>query len=242
MNKMIKRQDIVPPWIEKQQQLAKDAKMFRTRLRADWLRHAARSIASKGGTVEEQVARAEAYARAEAVLNPARRRNPEEVSLASTATDDPVMVKVRQSVEATTAPHSSTPHAPPGEEQAVASARVFRDPTWEATEQKYLSLEIDNLNALTRSYNLMAPELAKKAYFSLQRELSACFADVAPRVGQEIRNRATARPVGSLADGMFGGMGGAIGGGKEGRGSVYENKAPYYGLKEMWRDWWGKTA
>ena len=38
MNKMIQRQDIVPPWIEKQQELVKTANVFRGRLRADWVR------------------------------------------------------------------------------------------------------------------------------------------------------------------------------------------------------------
>ena len=242
---MIKRQDVVPPWIEKQQQLSKEANTFRARLRADWLRHAARSIASRGGTLEEQVARAEAYARAETARNPARRRNPEDISLASNATDDPVMVKLRQSVEVTTTP--SPPMVGEAESAAATAAAptvetaVFRDPAWEATEQKYMALAVETLNALARSYNLMAPELAKKPYFSLRRELDACFADVAPRVGQEIRNRATARPVRPLAGGVFGGSAGGSAA-SMGRVRVYENKAPYYGFKEMWRDWWGKKT
>lgn len=74
MNKIIQKQEIVPPWIEKQQELVKAAAVFRGRLRADWKRHAARTIASKGGTLEEQVRRAEAYARAEENLNPAKEK------------------------------------------------------------------------------------------------------------------------------------------------------------------------
>jgi hypothetical protein len=38
MNKIIQKQEIVPPWIEKQQELASAASKFRTRLRADWKR------------------------------------------------------------------------------------------------------------------------------------------------------------------------------------------------------------
>ena len=70
MNKIIQKQDIVPPWIEKQQELIKAANVFRARLRSDWKRHAARMIASKGGTLDTQVARAEAFATAEAAHNP----------------------------------------------------------------------------------------------------------------------------------------------------------------------------
>ncbi|KAL8864673.1 MAG: hypothetical protein Q9174_007265, partial [Haloplaca sp. 1 TL-2023] len=70
MNKIIQKQEIVPPWIEKQQELVKEAQAFRSRLRNDWKRHAARVIASKGGTTESQIKRAEAYATAEAAQNP----------------------------------------------------------------------------------------------------------------------------------------------------------------------------
>ncbi|MCJ1424191.1 hypothetical protein MMC29_002078, partial [Sticta canariensis] len=69
MNKIIQKQEIVPPWIEKQQELVKEAAIFRARLRADWKRHAVRVIASKGGSLEEQVRRARAYAAAEVTMN-----------------------------------------------------------------------------------------------------------------------------------------------------------------------------
>ncbi|KAI9738880.1 MAG: hypothetical protein M1818_005193 [Claussenomyces sp. TS43310] len=49
----------------------------------------------------------------------------------------------------------------------------FRDPAWEAAEQSYLALAVKNLNSLTRSYNLVAPELAQKPYFNLKCELKA---------------------------------------------------------------------
>lgn len=58
MNKIIQKQEIVPPWIEKQQELVKSATVFRSRIRKDWKRHAARVIASKGGGLQEQVRRA----------------------------------------------------------------------------------------------------------------------------------------------------------------------------------------
>ena len=70
MNKIIQKQDIVPPWIEKQQELVRAVQTFRSRLRSEWRRHAARAIASKGGSLEEQVRRARAYALAEEKLNP----------------------------------------------------------------------------------------------------------------------------------------------------------------------------
>ncbi|KAL9115087.1 MAG: hypothetical protein Q9227_000881 [Pyrenula ochraceoflavens] len=70
MNKIIQKQEIVPPWIEKQQELVKATETFRKRLRNDWRRHAARTISSQGGSLESQIKRATAYALAEELLNP----------------------------------------------------------------------------------------------------------------------------------------------------------------------------
>lgn len=95
MNKMIQRQDIVPPWIEKQQELVKAARVFRQRLRNDWKRQAARTIASKGGSLREQMRTAELYALAEAKHNP-RMRAVETISVPTNVTEDPVMVSITQ--------------------------------------------------------------------------------------------------------------------------------------------------
>ena len=70
MNKIIQKQEIVPPWIEKQQELVKLVSSFRSRLRSDWKRHAARSISSKGGSLEAQIRKAQAFALAEERQNP----------------------------------------------------------------------------------------------------------------------------------------------------------------------------
>lgn len=243
MNKMIQRQDIVPPWIEKQQEVVKAANVFRGRLRNDWKRHAARTIASRGGTLQEQMGRAQEYVRAEEVHNPHRRPS-DQVAVPTNVTDDVVMVAMRQ--EALPEPPAAEPT--PGEEPSdpaepqVTLTKPFRDATWEATERSYMELAISNLNKLTRAYNLMAPELAKKPYFSLERELKACFADIAPQVADEIKERARRPPksllnqgghqVGSLLDRFA----------RESRSAkVYDSKTPHYGLKEMWRDLWQRS-
>ncbi|KAK5658469.1 hypothetical protein OQA88_1858 [Cercophora sp. LCS_1] len=246
MNKMIKRQDIVPPWIEKQQELLKAANVFRSRLRNDWRRHAARMIASRGGSLQEQMARAEEYARAEEVYNP-RRKPVNEISIPTNATDDAVMASLRQ--------QSSMPEESEGKKvdaEAEVGAqekdsqpvltRPFRDPDWEVTEKSYMELSVSNLNAITRSYNLMAPELAKKPYFSLQRELDRCFAEVAPQLANEIKVRAAAPPKHLIEP--LGRARGALeifGSKAQGSAKIYDSKAPHYGLKEFWRDIWGNS-
>ncbi|KAI0161300.1 hypothetical protein GGR57DRAFT_353285 [Xylariaceae sp. FL1272] len=237
LNKMIKRQDIVPPWIEKQQELAKASHVFRARLRSDWRRHAARMISSTGGSLEDQMTRARRYAQAEEIHNP-RKRNVDQTSVPTNSTDDVVMVKVRQqndpespneldsSISPETSVLTDSPLPPP-----------FRDPDWLSMEKSYMELSINNLNTLARSYNLMAPELAKKPYFSLQRELDNCYADVAPLLAKAIQERAT-RPAKSLADtlgdkpsSILDRFGNSTRGAK-----IYDSKAPKYGFKEMWRD------
>lgn len=198
MNKMIKQQDLVPPWIEKQQDLVRETTAFRNQLRTAWLRHAARMLAAKGGSLEDQVARADAYAAAEKA-------------------------------------HSPT---------AAATSRLFRDPAWEAAESKYLTLAVERLNSMTRSYNLMAPELAKKPYYSVDRELQRCYAAVAPLVGREIRDRALKLP-GSNVRGMTKAAGvlEKLGGGGGGGDAVVvhvEGDEKAYGMREFWRDLWVK--
>ncbi|GJC81446.1 hypothetical protein ColLi_04284 [Colletotrichum liriopes] len=237
MNKMIKRQEIVPPWIEKQQELAKAAGVFRARMRNDWRRHVARMISSRGGSLEEQMQRAEDYARAEERHNP-RKKNSDSISVSTSTTDDPVMAKMRQqAAEAADARKPASDLA--SEMPARPPVQPFRDSDWLATERSYMTLAVENLNAITRSYNLMAPELAKKPYYSLERELAACYADVAPLVAETIRERAT-RPAKSLFDSAGAGTKTVFDRfAKEGTNAkIYDSRAPHYGFKEMWRDFW----
>ncbi|KAF7554186.1 hypothetical protein G7046_g6884 [Stylonectria norvegica] len=238
MNKMIQRQDIVPPWIEKQQELVKAAGVFRGRLRNDWKRHAARMISSRGGSLQEQIGRAEAYAAAEKVHNP-RSRAVDLMAVPATSTDDPIMVKMREQVaeasdvatETTAQPELGTPLPAP-----------YRDAEWEKLERSYMELSVQNLNSIARSYNLMAPDLAKKPYFSLDRELRNCFADVAPLLAGEIR----ARAIGSRSSGLKGvtpprtaGLLNQFGGAGDVRVHL-EADEKAYGMKEWWRDLWKK--
>lgn len=241
MNKMIKKQDMVPPWIEKQQELVKAATVFRARLRNDWKRHAARTIASRGGSLEQQIRTAEEYARAEEVHNP-RRRNSDQVAVPANTTDEVVMVAMRQ--EALPVSPSEVPSTSPAvtSEPEITLSNPFRDPAWEATERSYMELAISNMNTLTRAYNLMAPELAKKPYFSLERELKACFSDVAPLLANEIRDRAR-RPT-RPAQGQLGPQSDSLLDRfvMEGKSSkVYDSRAPHYGFKQFWKDLWQRS-
>jgi hypothetical protein len=281
MNKIIQKQDIVPPWIEKQQELVSTATKFRARLRNDWKRHASRTIASKGGTLQEQMRRAEAYALAELRANPQKRKTEtlnavendgqvSQISLsgelnipASPSTGTSAEQPVTETVVAHKTSLSDAQTPPPQAQDStqtlevpIASASTsqesssstpiapspvpFRDPTWESTELSYLNLAINDLNSKTRSYNLQAPDLAKKPYFSLQRELNACYADVAPQLAEAIMQRAMAP---RKVQGFGGGKGSEVtvldrlvGEKVKVRDERVERR---YGFRQFWKDVWG---
>lgn len=267
MNKIIQKQEIVPPWIEKQQELIKSANVLRARLRADWKRHAARTIASKGGSLEAQVRRAEAYAMAEAANNPKAtkiesmteidqegRLSQLTVTETSTPLNETADSKIIVSEDiATKSPNSQTileapevpaPISPSSSETNPSTApplprlAPFRDQAWETLERAYHTLAITEINNITRSYNLQAPDLAKKPYFSLDRELRSCFADVAPQLPDEIRARAR-RPEKIKVEIVGHRPGGVLERFSSEKVRVYDSRKPNYGFKQFWKDLWG---
>lgn len=267
MNKIIQKQEIVPPWIEKQQELIKAADVFRARLRADWKRHAARVIASKGGSLETQVRRAEAYAIAEAANNPKATKTESVTEIdhegrvsqvtvtetptpASQTADSKITVTEDTPIEPSTSQPfqensedttlASTPSAEETRATAAPLPRLapFRDPAWESLERAYHTLAITEINNITRSYNLQAPDLAKKPYFSLDRELRSCFADIAPQLPAEIRERAR-KPEKIRVEIVGHKPGGVLERFSSEKVKVYDSRKPNYGFKQFWKDLWG---
>lgn len=217
LNRIIKQQDIAPPWIEKQQELVGAVARFRERLRAGWRRHVARSIASAGGDLEAQCRRAEGYSRAEERLRRIEERAKKlEVGEAVEDIEDVVM---------------------------AGSTEVFRDPAWEAIELSYHKLAIEDLNSTTRSYNLMAPGPARKPYLSLERELKNCFRDCAPVIVKDIRDRAV-RPSANSDFKMkrSNGPGGLLEKLDSETAVIHDSTEPNYGFKEFWSGLWGKKG
>ena len=233
MNKMIQKQDLVPPWIEKQQELAKELDRFRQRLRADWRRHAAMSISSKGGSLAEQMNRARGYAAAEARLVERTKieKDLQDTTPTTTTTTEPTTESPNAAASETQSPNDNKdsgplPHLPP-----------FRDPQYLSIERPYHEVTVKNLNALARSYNLQAPVVAQRPYVNLERELASCFADVAPSLAEEIKRRATEKVHGSptvrranpssVLDSLS----------TQQTSRVYdEDESKGYGFKEFWRD------
>jgi hypothetical protein len=281
MNKIIQKQEIVPPWIEKQQELTSAASKFRSRLRADWKRHAARVIASKGGSLLDQVNRAEAYAKAELISNPIKKKQefittvddqgqlaqislsgefkvttPAEGSNAESVVTEEIVAE-RVTLDASPEAVTQAPAAATIEDSTTQTIEVpvrtpeatvppapypFRDPDWERIESSYWAVAIKDLNDKARSYNLQAPDLAKKPYFNLQRELNSCFADVAPQLGEAILDRARKPPKkaeGWQSSGQKSVLDNIIGGPVRVRD---ERREKQYGFRQFWKDLWADKS
>ncbi|KAL4907271.1 hypothetical protein BDW74DRAFT_176052 [Aspergillus multicolor] len=236
MNKIIQKQEIVPPWIEKQQELAREIDRFRQRLRVEWRRYAARLIASQGGSLEAQMRRAEGYAAAE-VRHAARvelERAFHDTGASSSDTD----TSTNPTTSATTTPETSP-------EESSSTDNILhlpppRDPQYIANERSFLELTVKTINALARSYNLQAPPVAQKPYLNLKRELEACYADVAPSLAEEIRRRATERvrtpaSVATKVPSVLSHLATSQ------TTKVYdEDEAKGYGFKQFWQDLFSK--
>ncbi|KAK4862622.1 hypothetical protein LT330_002755 [Penicillium expansum] len=238
MNKIIQQQEIVPPWIEKQQQLGMELNRFRERLRADWRRHAAMLIASKGGSLDAQMKRAKAYAAAETRLA-------EKANLEASFTEDTSVSEINS--DGRIVSKSETPQSPTikndGDEPSEDLAHLppLRDPNYLAIERSYHELAVKQINTLARSYNLQAPASAHKPYINLDRELKACYAAVAPELAEEIKRRATerARPS-SIVPPVSSSKLGSLGMAQSVR--VHEeDQSKGYGMKQLWRDLFTKS-
>jgi hypothetical protein len=89
--------------------------------------------------------------------------------------------------------------------------------------------------------DLMAPELAKRPYFNLQRELNSCFADVAPQLAEFILDRARAPP--KKVDSFGQALSEKSILGNFGAASVRvmdERTTKQYGFRQFWNDLWQK--
>ncbi|EED16766.1 conserved hypothetical protein [Talaromyces stipitatus ATCC 10500] len=258
MNKIIQKQEIVPPWIEKQQDLSREIDRFRQRLRTEWRRHAARIISSQGGSLEEQRRRARGYAAAEARLLAKKKT---EASLTSSGVDDAVVLPSYSQISHDGRLAGGPPRAVPvpstesaqtetdavvvledtasSEDDSLPHLPPLRDPEYMSIERGWHELQIKSINDLTRSYNLQAPRLAQKPYLNLERELNSCYADVAPSLADELTLRATTprkapntvqKPSGGLLEDIIQ---------SNQKVRVYdEDRSKGYGLKEFWRDLW----
>jgi hypothetical protein len=106
----------------------------------------------------------------------------------------------------------------------------------------YWTVAIKDLNDKARSYNLQAPDLAKKPYFNLQRELNSCFADVAPQLAGAIIDRARTPPKKKESwhsTGQKRLLDNIIGGPVRVRD---ERREKQYGFRQFWKELWADKS
>ena len=72
----------------------------------------------------------------------------------------------------------------------IASAATFRDAEWAQREQRFHAVSVEQLVDKTRSYNHLAPYVARRRYPTVEAELARCYADSAPIITAELERRA----------------------------------------------------
>ncbi|KAF3902655.1 hypothetical protein ABW20_dc0105771 [Dactylellina cionopaga] len=257
LNRMIQRQEIVPPWIEKQQELQREIRVFRNRIRADWKRHVVRTIASWGGEPDIWVKRAEDYASAEKAVNPdpaaayiesvkpKAKENVWKMDGTITQIGENITDKMNMAETTSAAKDSSSKDGEASNMQHLKLDRPivpFRDSNWEKTELSYHEVSIKNINTMTRSYNLQAPQIAQRPFLTLKREIMACYRDVMPTIPAEMVERANNPNYGKVQLKL----GGDIDAqdktllsllSTDENGKVYdESESKAYGFKQFWKD------
>ncbi|KAK9236329.1 hypothetical protein V1525DRAFT_457710 [Lipomyces kononenkoae] len=236
LNRIIQRQDVQPPWIDKQATIRQDLRRFRIELRESWKRHAMQLIAAESPNLEEQVARAKEYAEAE-------QAEAERLGIHTEKDTDGETIHSSEEGghEARTASSTETldhREVPPVIPITSISSSVLPKHDWELIERKYHELSVKTLNDNIRSYNLMAPEPARRPYLTLERELRLCYAEVAPLLADALRERhdlikakrttfslTKTENKRSVLDNLFGE-----------KVVIMEKTGNEYGLKELFRD------
>ncbi|EWC45279.1 hypothetical protein DRE_06006 [Drechslerella stenobrocha 248] len=247
LNRMIQRQEVIPPWIEKQQELQKEVRVFRNRIRADWKKHVVRTIASWGGGPDIWIKRAEEYARAEKIVNPnpvdacAKASGPKPKDNAQ-KTGGTTTTQIDKNI--TTYEKAEAKPTLAQDSEAKEPSVPFRDSNWEKIELPYHEVSIKAINTMTRSYNLQAPRIAQRPFLTLEREILSCYRDAMLAVPAEMIERANNPDYGKSQL--------ELGGGPErdtkdkgflallstgDKGKVFEeSESKVYGFGQFWRD------
>ncbi|KIY66689.1 hypothetical protein CYLTODRAFT_444493 [Cylindrobasidium torrendii FP15055 ss-10] len=71
----------------------------------------------------------------------------------------------------------------------VDSIKALRDPSWVSRQQSYHDVATNDLNALVRKYNGIAPYAVRRPYYSRESEIARLYEDCAEDVLRELRQR-----------------------------------------------------
>lgn len=161
LNSMLKRQNILPPWIERQTKLGKLVDRLVSDMRLSYVRHNMHVVTRKFKRLEDMLAHVD-----------------------------------KQKYE-------------------------LGDSGWEKGALKYHASSLDSLNSSIRSYNLQAPQPARRGYLSFDDILKLVYEDVGKTIRQEVTREMTRE--------------------KEKKPQLYERKVIHERQLPKWkmRDMWG---
>jgi DnaJ homolog subfamily C member 28 len=77
----------------------------------------------------------------------------------------------------------------------------MRDPEWEERERKYHDTAVEDVNALVRKYNGLAPYAVRRAYYARTVELEKTYIDAGPDILRGIKERGSKRVSGIAPEG-----------------------------------------
>lgn len=111
----------------------------------------------------------------------------------------------------------------------LSSVTSLRDAEWEARERAFHEKAIDEMNALVRKYNGLAPYAVRRAYHSRSAEVDKVYRDAAQDILHGLAARVNQQGTSSrVVDGED----------EETAGSAPANVLATYGFREMIRDLW----
>ncbi|KAG6860840.1 hypothetical protein C0995_006978 [Termitomyces sp. Mi166 len=114
---------------------------------------------------------------------------------------------------------------------ALGDIKAFRDTEWEQREHPYHQVALEELNALVRKYNGMAPYAVRRPYYIHNVEMEKLFNDSAESILSALRERMEVKDMKNMASvARESGESSVIG--TEGDG-----KLQIWNLQEVFRDW-----
>ena len=111
---------------------------------------------------------------------------------------------------------------------------AWRDAEWETRERAYHDTALDEINALVRKYNGLAPYSVRRAYYGLDAELERAYKESGEDIlaGIAERTRAQSRPIGMMGvaeeDDNIAGRGG--------------DEMPVLRLRDLVRQWFARAV
>jgi DnaJ homolog subfamily C member 28 len=121
----------------------------------------------------------------------------------------------------------------------LADVQRYRDAMWLEKERAYHTRAVDELNALVRKYNGLAPYAVRRAYHTREAEVASLYDECASDIFKLVSEQKTRSYLEDRGAGGGSGSGGSSGGGQLGKmgGNVVVSSAFFEWLRLLFRRW-----